>query len=657
MCGLTGFIELDKNLYPNSPIERLRKMSDTLKHRGPDSSGEWFNDRVGIGFAHRRLSILDLSEAGHQPMLSHDQRYILSFNGEIYNHRCIRKNLDKNFLDIKWKGTSDSETLLAAIQYYGIDECFRLIRGMFAIALWDSKLNVLHLARDRIGEKPLYYGWQGKTFLFGSELKSLRAHPSFLNQINADAVSKFIELSYIPQPISIYKDIFKLPPGTLLSIPVKNLKSSQALVPGQYWSLKSLIENQEKQLYQKNIEDAVKDLDTVLTNSISNMMEADVPVGAFLSGGIDSSLIAALMQKQSSQPISTYTIGFEDKDYNESKYAANIASFLETNHTEVTLKPNQALDVIEILPNIFDEPFGDSSQIPTYLVSSITKEYVGVALSGDAGDEVFGGYNRYIASSLFSKFDKYLSIELRKKLAVFLQFLPFKALQNFLLLTKVKQGNEKIRKIIRLLNANNIYHAYWSLVSTWDDLPADLLLHNSKSTTDMNSFSWPNLPHNENSMMFLDTLTYLPDDILVKVDRSSMAVSLETRLPFLDIEVLEFAWSLPLEFKINRGIGKILPRQLLSEYMPKNLFDRPKQGFAVPIIDWLQGPLKEWGNSLLDSKKIKEQGIFNPDLIQNLWSDIQSGQVYEPNGIWNILMFQLWYEANHINPSSNNKSA
>ena len=647
MCGLTGFIELDRQPYPSSPIERLRKMSYALEHRGPDSSGEWSNENIGIGLAHRRLSILDLSDAGHQPMESHDKRYMLSFNGEIYNHQDIRSYLKKDFRDIKWHGTSDSETLLAAIQYYGIEKCLELIRGMFAIALWDSKLDILHLARDRLGEKPLYYGWQGQTFLFGSELKSLRAHPSFLNKINTNAVNQFIELSYIPQPISIYQDIFKLPAGTLLSVPAKHLKPSQIFTPHQYWSLKSLIARQEKKLYQKNIKEAAMDLDTVLTNSIGRMMEADVPVGAFLSGGIDSSLITALMQKQSANPISTFTIGFEDKHYNESQYAARVASFLRTNHTEVILKPNQALDVIDMLPHIFDEPFGDSSQIPTYLVSSITKEYVGVALSGDAGDEVFGGYNRYIASGLFSKLNEYLPLILRKKLAVFLKMLPLQALHYFLLLARVKQGNEKIRKIIRLLNADDIHQAYCSLISTWDDLPVDLLLSQSPSMRGLHGYDWPNLSHNENSMMSLDTLTYLPDDILVKVDRSSMAVSLETRLPFLDIDVLEFAWSLPLEYKINQGIGKILPRQLLSQYIPENLFNRPKQGFAVPIIEWLQGPLKEWGDSLLDSRKIREQGIFNPESISNLWNNIQSGKVYEPNGIWNILMFQLWYESNH----------
>ncbi|MDA9258928.1 asparagine synthase (glutamine-hydrolyzing) [Gammaproteobacteria bacterium] len=649
MCGLTGFIELDKQLFPSSPIERLRKMSSALEHRGPDSSGEWSNEIKGIGLAHRRLSILDLSDAGHQPMESKDKRYMLSFNGEIYNHQKIRSDLKKDFPGIKWNGTSDSETLLATIQCYGIEKCIELIRGMFAIALWDSKLNILHLARDRLGEKPLYYGWQGKTFLFGSELKSLRAHPSFLNKINSNAVNQFIELSYIPQPISIYQDIFKLPSGTVLSIPIENLKPSQTFTPHTYWSLNSLIKKQEKKLYQKNITEAVMDLDTVLTKSIGTMMDADVPVGAFLSGGIDSSLIAALMQKQSVNPISTFTIGFEDKHYNESQHAAKVASFLETNHTEVILQPNQALDVIDKLPHIFDEPFGDSSQIPTYLVSSVTKAYVGVALSGDAGDEVFGGYNRYIASELFSKLNKYLPLKLRKKLAVFLKTLPPQVFHYFLSLSQVKQGNEKIRKIIRLLDADNIHQAYSSLVLTWDNLPADLLLSHSQSIRGLNSYAWPDLSHNENSMMLLDTLTYLPDDILVKVDRSSMAVSLETRLPFLDIDVLEFAWSLPLEYKVSQGVGKILPRQLLAEYIPSKLFERPKQGFAVPIIEWLQGPLREWGNSLLDAKKIKEQGVFNSESISNLWQNIQSGKVYEPNGIWNILMFQLWYESNHSN--------
>lgn len=644
MCGFAGF----QSRQNARDYHRLAVyMADAIVHRGPDDSGIWADTDAGVALAHRRLSILDLSSAGHQPMLSDSGRYVIVFNGEIYNHLELRKELDK--FPTRWIGHSDTETLLAAIVAWGLDVALEKSVGMFAFALWDRESHVLTLARDRLGEKPLYYGTQNGTFLFGSELKALRAHPAFAGEIDRDALALYLRYNYIPAPYSIYKGIQKLPPGSYLQF-----NSDLDIQIKSYWSASKAAESGQLNLFTGSEADAKAELEHLLTQSISGQMLADVPLGAFLSGGVDSSAVVALMQAQSGRPVKTFTIGFREEAYNEAEYAHAVARHLGTEHTELYVSPEQAMAVIPLLPHIYDEPFADSSQIPTWLVSKLAREQVTVSLSGDGGDELFGGYNRYfLGQSIWNKLDP-IPLPLRATIARMMtgispdqwnagigKILP-------MLPHKLRFGNpgDKLHKLAGVLCCESPESLYLGLVSLWEH-PSNVVLGSREPVTVLTDRKQlPNVPDFTHRMMALDTLTYMPDDILVKVDRAAMSLSLETRVPFLDHRIVEFAWRLPLAMKIQKGQGKHLLRQVLYQYVPKALIDRPKMGFGIPLDSWLRGPLREWAESLLDETRLKQEGFFDPIPIRKKWEEHLSGQRNWQHHLWAVLMFEAWLENN-----------
>ena len=621
----------------------LGRMGEAIGHRGPDDSGVWLDADGGIGLSHRRLSVLDLSPAGHQPMVSASGRYVIAFNGEIYNHLDLRRQLS----DRAWCGHSDTETLLAGFELWGIEQTLQATVGMFAIALWDRIDRSLILARDRLGEKPLYYGWQGGVFLFGSELKALKHHPSFQGEVDREALALYLRYSYVPAPRSIYRGMCKLAPGTLLRV---RAGDRQLPEPKQFWSLKAVAEHGQREPFEGSDEEAVEALEGKLLESVRAQQIADVPLGAFLSGGIDSSTIVALMQSQSHRPVQTFTIGFQEVGYNEAEHARAVARHLGTDHTELYVTSAQALAVIPRLATLYDEPFADSSQIPTYLVSQMARAHVTVSLSGDAGDELFGGYTRYAMAARILQYPK----SLRKLLAGGLTSLsPLAWNRLFSALAPVLPKSmrfvlpgDKAHKLASILEAESQEVIYRRLVSTWL-APEDVVLGSKEPSTLLDDrASWANGVVFEHCMMFLDAMTYLPDDILVKVDRAAMGVSLETRVPFLDHRVVEFAWQLPLAMKIRDGQGKWLLREVLYKYVPKELIERPKMGFGVPIDSWLRGPLRDWAEALLDETRLHKEGFFHPRPIREKWAEHLSGRRNWQYLIWNVLMFQAWQEAN-----------
>jgi asparagine synthase (glutamine-hydrolysing) len=650
MCGLTGFFQL-RALGSEAYTETVQRMADTLLHRGPDDEGVWVDEVAGIALAHRRLSILDLSPAGHQPMESASGRYVIAFNGEIYNHMNLRSALDKTGAGeaalINWRGHSDTETLLAGFDAWGIRGTVERCVGMFAFAVWDRKERVLTLGRDRLGEKPLYYGRQGASFIFGSELKALKAHPSFQADIDRSALSLFMRHSYIPAPYSIYRGICKLPPGYLLAVSTERPEP----VIEAYWSLTDVAESGCRSAQGRSPQDLTNELEYLLKSAVRQQMMADVPLGAFLSGGIDSSTVVALMQAQSDRPVKTFTIGFNEDGYNEAVHAKAVAYHLGTDHTELYVTPQQALDVIPKLPNLYCEPFADSSQIPTFLVSQLAKQHVTVSLSGDAGDELFGGYNRYVlGQKLWGKLSR-LPVGLRAAAASGIRALspgtwnsilsPFQALApNSSRLINI---GDKLHKAAGVLAARRIDDLYLSLLTYWN--PEELVLDGREPATFLNGRS-PTLSGLDEvqRMMALDAMTYLPDDILVKVDRAAMGVSLESRVPFLDHRVVEFAWQIPQSMKLRNGVGKWILREVLYRYVPKQLIERPKMGFGVPIDVWLRGPLKDWAETLLDESRLRREGFFNPAPIRTKWAEHLSGKRNWQYLIWSVLMFQAWLE-------------
>jgi asparagine synthase (glutamine-hydrolysing) len=647
MCGITGFIANSSNKTLNS--ELVSRMVDKLEHRGPDGKGVWIDDSGIVALGHRRLAILDLSESGHQPMLSKSGRFALIFNGEIYNHLKIRNDLQSsNSSIIKWDGHSDTETLLAAIEEWGFEKALIKCTGMFAIALWDNSEKILFLARDRFGEKPLYYGWQNETFMFGSELKSFKCHPDFKGEINRESLKLFLRYNYVPSPYSIYEDIHKLPPGNFLRLKIANDKVFSL---HNYWSLIDAAQSGEKEPLNVNDKEAISLLEQCLGDSVESQLISDVPLGAFLSGGIDSSLIVSMMKARSLKPVKTFTIGFEELDFNEAKHAKAVAMHLGTEHSELYVSSYDALDIIPHLPLLYDEPFADSSQIPTFLIAKMSSEYVKVALSGDGGDELFGGYNRYLWSrsivdktSLIPKFARQSVGSLIKKIPSknldyinnsFLRFLPTKY--------KTTLIGDKIHKVADLLSFGSELELYKGLVSQWQN-PDEIVKNQSEAniflTSEVERKSFSDIEH---QMMFLDAKTYLPDDILCKVDRAAMGVSLETRVPFLNHNVVSLAWQLPLNMKIRDRQGKWILRELLCQHVPKSLIERPKQGFSLPIAEWLRGPLREWAEVLLERSRLESEGFFYPDPIRKAWQDHLNGKNMH-NQLWGILMFQAWLE-------------
>ncbi len=649
MCGFAGFLDCSLSLNSTELANIARDMADTLSHRGPDDFGHWVDSSVGIALSHRRLSIIDLSSHGHQPMHSIGGRYVIAYNGEIYNFCELKELLEQQ--GCVFRGHSDTEVLLAAIEIWGIDQALNRIVGMFAFSLWDKENRVLTLARDRLGEKPLYYGWQHKSFVFASELKALKAHPEWQGEIQRNSVALLMRHGNIPAPYSIYNNILKLMPGTILRVPTT---LSPGVLPEvqTYWSAKQVAELGQDKLLTLSPEEATDNLDSLLRDTIRGKMIADVPLGVFLSGGIDSSTVAAMMQAESHQPIKSFSIGFHEEGYNEAEYSKAVARHLGTDHTEIFVTSDQALAVISRLPTLYDEPFSDPSQIPTFLVSELTREHVKVALSGDGGDELFGGYNRHVLGKTIWDRIAWLPRSIRYPVARFIHMFPprlwdqiFTAM-GLRLFAKTNQQlfGEKLHKLADAFTASSSEEMYSNLVSHWKQ-PSDLVLNSAEPLTLLtNPHLWANLPDFSQRMMFLDMVSYLPDDILTKVDRASMGASLETRVPFLDHRIVEFAWRLPLSMKIRDGQGKWLLRQVLYRYVPKTLMDRPKMGFGVPIDSWLRGPLREWAEELLDESRLRREGFFRPSIVRQKWAEHLSGQRNWQYCLWDVLMFQSWLE-------------
>ena len=716
MCGLAGFLGGGPWSRADAAPPLLRRMGDAIATRGPDGFGVW-HDAAGIGLAHRRLAVLELSEAGHQPMVSACGRYVIAFNGEIYNHLALRKELDRHAslamtgggesvatnsarhceeaeptrqssaalaeqpppLDrhgpaalampeeddrsaaaqptrqssgLRWRGHSDTETLLAGFTAWGIRATLQRCVGMFAIAVWDRAERVLTLGRDRLGEKPLYYGWQGQgdgaCFLFGSELSALKAHPAFAAGIDRDALCLLMRHNYIPAPHSIYQGIHKLPPGHLLTV---SLARREPMLEA-YWSLPAVAEAGVARPFAGTDAQAVDELEALLKDAVRQQMVADVPLGAFLSGGIDSSTVVALMQSQASRPVKTFTIGFDEEGYNEAVHAKAVARHLGTDHTELYVTPRQALDVIPRLPQLYSEPFSDSSQIPTFLVSQLARQHVTVSLSGDAGDELFCGYTRYtLARDLWRRVAR-LPRGVRTLGAAGIRMLPAAGWNAMLrpatplLPGSLRRANvgDKLHKGAALLSATKVDELYLKLITHWE--PEGLVLGGHEPLTHLRGNPLPLAGLDAvQRMMALDAITYLPGDILVKTDRAAMGVSLEGRVPFLDHRVVEFAWALPQHLKLRDGVGKWALRQVLYRHVPRELVERPKMGFGVPIDSWLRGPLRDWAESLLDETRLRQDGYFNPAPIRQKWTEHLSGRRNWQYHLWDVLMFQAWLRA------------
>ena len=640
MCGIAGILGAKEMLD-----DHLQAMAVVLRHRGPDHHGVWFDADTRVGFAHTRLSILDLSTAGHQPMPSASGRFIISFNGEIYNHLEMRTCLQESGSAPNWRGHSDTETLLAGFETWGIEATVQKTIGMFAFAVWDKHTRTLTLARDRIGEKPLYYGWQNDTFLFASELKAIQCHPNFSGDINRNALTVYLQFGNVPAPQSIYTGISKLTPGTLLTV---TLDSAKECIPVPYWSLLDVARNCQQDPFQGSDSEALAQLTSMLSAAVLSQQIADVPVGAFLSGGIDSSLIVALMQSQTNKPVHTFTIGFENVQYNEANYARAVANHLGTQHTELIVSATQAQEVIFGLPTLYDEPFADSSAIPTFLVSKLAHRDVTVSLSGDGGDELFCGYNRY--SNKVEKIPRFL----RKPLALILDSmspntwdlvasLASPLLPNSLQFTS---PGDRAHKLALVLACGSSSHLYERLLSQWPEANGIVLGADYKSSIQSLWQQLSDFKSNELKMMACDTLGYLPNDILHKVDRAAMGVSLETRVPFLDHRIIEFAWQLPQHMKIRNGQRKWILRELLYKYVPRDLIERPKAGFGIPIGDWLRGPLRDWAEDLLSESRLRQEGYFDPTPIRRKWSEHLSGKRNWQEPLWTVLMFQAWLKNN-----------
>lgn len=644
MCGITGFWDIDTRSNHTERINLIQQMTNTLYHRGPNGNGVWSDENIAIGLGHRRLSILDLSPLGHQPMESANHRYMLAFNGEIYNFKELTTELIT--LGHSFRGTSDTEVMLAAFTEWGVELAVQKFTGMFAFALWDRQEQTLHLGRDRIGEKPLYYGTVNNTFIFASELKALKVHPHWQGKIDRNALGLFFKYNYVPTPHSIYQNIFKLLPGTILSINRDNIQMLPQ--PKSYWSLRKIVETGLKTPFDGTESAAINRLEELLKDTISHQIVSDVPIGAFLSGGVDSSTTVAIMQSISTQSVKTFTIGFTEEFYNEAPYAAIVAKHLGTNHTELYVTPAEINAVIPKLSAIYDEPFADSSQIPTILVSQLAKSQVTVSLSGDAGDELFGGYNRYFLGEKFQRNILPTPAILRRIGSSVISSLSPQQWDKLVksLGIKYPTPGDRLHKFSSILGCVNEWSFYDQLVSCWQNDQNPVIgatnahhpLVNYDSSYLSGGFT--------SEMMLADTLTYLPDDILVKVDRASMSVSLESRIPFLDQQIIEFAWNLPMSMKLRDNQTKWILRQVLYKYVPKEMIERPKQGFGIPIDRLLRTSLHDWAESLLDRHKIESAGYLNYPLIRQKWEEHQSGLRNWQHHLWSVLMFQSWIEQN-----------
>ncbi len=642
MCGITGFMAARMQ----SPAREMRGIGEamlaTILHRGPDAGDIWQDPDCAVLLGHRRLSIIDLSPEGAQPMASASGRFIIVFNGEIYNFLNLRRDLES--AGIRFRGRSDTEVMLAAIEHWGLNQSLQKFNGMFAFALWDRQERVMHFARDRMGKKPIYIGWAGETVLFGSDLSSFRAHENFKPALNRDALTLYMRYACVPAPQSIYKNAFALLPGHRLSLKLDNMNPGQNLIPQMipYWNMAEVITQSRLRMFDGHEATAIRDFENLLDDCVRERMISDVPLGAFLSGGIDSSAVVALMQKQSSRPIKTYTIGFEEGGFNEAKYAKKIAAHLGTDHHELYVTGQHALDVVPLLPQIYSEPFADISAIPTYLVSKFARRDVTVALSGDGGDEMLGGYNRHITAPYLWSRMKMMPAPLRRIMAAGVTSLAPATWDK--IVPFLPAPGIRIHKAAEAFHLGSPEALYMHLLSLWKN-PAALIRGGIEPLIPLTdeTLHAEGLSFAEN-MMARDALSYLPNDILVKVDRASMAVGLEARAPLLDTRIFEYVWTLPETLKIKNGKGKWLLRQMLARHIPPEYFERPKQGFAMPTGLWLRGPLKDWAENLLDEKSLRADNLLNADLIAPLWQAHKSGSGNHAEKLWNVLMFQAWKE-------------
>lgn len=642
MCGITGL--WTPGSWNSESICSLRRMAAAIHHRGPDDCGFYCDEALGLGFGFRRLAILDLSAEGHQPMTSISGRYVVVYNGESYNFLELRPELSA--AGIPFRGRSDTEVLLAGFERWGVHGTVDRLVGMFAMAVWDRQTESLHLVRDRLGEKPLYYARLGRTFVFGSELKALRAHPQWIGSVDRGALALYLRYLYVPTPYSIYDGVRKVVPGTILTI-----RKNGDVTEDIYWSASEVVTKASAEPLHGSDDELVEACDALLRRTVRQEMISDVPLGAFLSGGIDSSVVVALMQAQASSPVRTFTIGYEEEKYNEADHARAVARHIGTDHTEMYVSSSDAMAVVPRLSAIYDEPFADSSQIPTLLVSQLARQHVTVSLSGDGGDELFGGYNRYVWGPRVASWLRRVPSPVRATGAALLRSLPphrwdtyAKRLDRILPSgLRVRVFGDQAHKLADVLSLRSDDDLYGFLASHWIGT-ADF----GRDTVDLPTIlsdrkTWPPVSNFVDRMMFLDLVSYMRDDILVKVDRATMGVSLESRAPFLDHRVVEFAWRLPRDMKLRDGVGKFVLRKVLDRYVPRALVDRPKMGFAVPIDSWLRGPMRAWAAELLEPRRLQNDGFFNADAVTRCWKDHQAGKNRQ-HALWAVLMFQAWHD-------------
>jgi asparagine synthase (glutamine-hydrolysing) len=650
MCGIAGLFRSGGG-DDSALAGYAKRMADALRHRGPDADGVWTNAAAGVAFGHRRLSILDLSEAGAQPMRSECGRFSVTFNGEIYNHLEIRAELETCGAAPNWRGHSDTETLLYAVKQWGVAAALQRFIGMFAFALWDEQYRTITLCRDRFGEKPLFYGWCGRDLVFASELKALAAHPDWSPSLDRRALTAFMRYCYVPAPATIWQGINKLPSASFVTFDADASPGAMPK-PVSYWSLREqVVAGQGARIGDET--EAAAELQRLLSVAIKRQCLSDVPLGAFLSGGIDSSAIVALMQAQATQPVRTFTIGFSAGAFNEAEDARKVAAHLGTSHTELYVDPKTAMDVIPRLPQMYDEPFADSSQIPTHLVAALARQHVTVALSGDAGDELFGGYNRHVwGGQLNARFGK-IPTPLKRVLSALLSAVSPEPAGSLARLAQpllpsrlhIRRAGDQAAKLARIIGSTSFDHMYQLLCSIDSD-PSQTVLQGKEvdgwANCEMNKVVDPLDPLDR--MTLADSLSYLTDDILQKVDRAAMSVSLETRVPFLDRDVVEFSTRIPPDMKVRAGRGKWLVRQVLYKHVPAALIDRPKTGFSIPLDDWLRGPLKSWASDLLSAERLQRQGLFDAKRVGHQLGEHMSGRRNHGYWLWNVLMAQAWHD-------------
>jgi asparagine synthase (glutamine-hydrolysing) len=637
MCGIAGFIGAASGSDIGTTAEAMAK---SIAYRGPDDQGIWTDGECETALVHRRLSIIDLSAAGHQPMLSADGRYVISYNGEVYSFQPIAAELAAR--GHKFRGHSDTEVILESFAVNGIEATLKRMIGMFAIALWDRRDRTLTLMRDRLGIKPLYWAKFGNTFLFGSELKALRAHPGWTPRIDQSAVAAFMRHNYIPAPRTVYESVHKLEPGTVLTLPWRGEPNIS-----RFWDARSVARDGSHNPVEGSDAELTEQLESLLKDAVGRRMIADVPLGAFLSGGVDSSTVVALMQAAKSGTVKSFSIGFDIEGYNEAPHAAAVARHLQTDHTELTVTSKEALDVIPRLADFYDEPFADSSQIPTYLVSAMTRKHVTVALSGDGGDELFAGYNRYQLTQRFWRSLSLMPRAVRKGAAAALTAVrPDRWTQLLSALPprlRPPQAGDKVHKAAAVLRLDSADAVYRRLVSHWE--PSEIMPQAAEPRSILDDATVAkDFPDLLERMQFLDLVTYLPDDILTKVDRASMAVALEARVPLIDHRVVEFAWRLPENVKVRNGTSKWLLRQVLYRHVPPELIERPKMGFGIPLGEWLRGPLREWAETLLNEQRLRQAGLLDADMVRRYWADHLDGRRNWQYLLWDVLMLEAWRE-------------